>query len=76
MAVGVGAATFFCYFFSACWLFIFIADDIKEDLVVFNTDVISFENGTDAKQSSDVEHRVKLMNQFCANVQTYTDAKE
>lgn len=63
---------FYQYLFGSGWLFIFIANDIKEDLAAFNTDVTIFENVTKNRD----EHRFKLTNKFCAIIQLYTDAKE
>lgn len=70
-ALGLVGAPFLSYLCGSCWLFIFIADDIRASLVTFGTDVILDENATNTKRRSDA-----LMNKFCAAVQTYTDAKE
>lgn len=72
--VGLAIVPFFVYLVGACWLFIFIADDIKEDLRAFNSNEITIEHATKTNKANDNQH-VKLMNRFCAIVQLYTDAK-
>lgn len=73
--VGFEAIAFFSYLFGSCWLFVFIADDITNDLITFKTHMIPVENAIKTKRNKD-EHRVQLMKRFCAIVQIYTDAKE
>lgn len=63
---------FFNYLFGSCYLFIFIADDITKDLRTFNTAVAA---STETK-SSNASNRAELINQFCAVIQFYADAKE
>lgn len=53
--------------FGSCWLFIFIAEDITEDVAAFNiASVARKPNG----------NRAKLTKRFCDLVQTYSDAKQ
>lgn len=52
--------------FGSCWLFIFIVEDVTQDVVAFNIAakaVVSNGNGTE------------LTNRFCDTVQIYSDAK-
>lgn len=74
-ALGLAFMPYFTYLTGSCWFFIFIADEIKTDMIAFNTEVVIVENAINPKKTSS-EHRIELMNQFCATVQIYTDAKE
>lgn len=69
-AVFFAVIPFFSYLFGSCCLFICIADDIREDLTVFN--ILTAHTA----KKSDVENRVELMNRYRSNVQVYLDAKQ
>lgn len=49
-----------------CWLFIFIAEDITNDLATFNTFIKATSNGS----------IIKLTEHFCDLIQIYSDAKQ
>lgn len=58
-------AQFLTLVFGSCWLFMFMAEDITQDVVAFNFIATT---ATD-------ENCAELMSQFCDLVQIYTDAK-
>lgn len=66
-----GCATYsFCipilsFIFVSCWLFVFIAADITEDLQAFN-------NGDKVAN----ENQIEKLKRFCDVVKIYTDAKQ
>lgn len=70
-AVFLGVIAFFNYLFGSCLLFIAIADDITEDLTIFNESITDC-----AVHVPNAENRVELMNRFRSNIQTYLDAKQ
>lgn len=73
--VALAYVPFCIYLLGSCWLFYFIADDVKSDLTAFNIDV----NAIEAAATADAPHvgtRSELLSQFCAVVQIYTDAKQ
>lgn len=49
---------------AACWFFIFMVDDIKKDLIVFNNGLKGRKNWMDQ------------MKRYCDNMHIYSDAKE
>lgn len=53
-------------FFASCWLFMFIAEDITQDVLKFNTIVTTTSDETCAE----------LTKRFCDTVHIYSDAKE
>lgn len=55
---------FFSFIFGSSWLFIFIADDIRKDLIDFNCSKITH------------QQRAKVMKHFCAIVRLCLDAKQ
>lgn len=55
---------FFGFYFGSCWLFVFIAGDITQDLVAFNKGELVNRN------------RVEKMTRFCDIIRIYSDAKQ
>lgn len=69
VAIGVPLLPFFIYLFASCWIFYFIANDIRKDLTAFYVDV-------KIVRTWNAEKRTELMKQFIAIVQIYGDAKQ
>lgn len=53
--------------FGSCWLFIFMADDITQDVVAFNIATMT---------TTSHENRTDLTKRFCDMVHIYSDAKQ
>lgn len=64
---------FFKYLIGSFWLFIYIAEDIKSDLIAFNDNVASKTATTTATPNA--QNRIELLDQFCAVAKVYEDAK-
>lgn len=59
---------FASYLLASCWLFIFVAGDIAEDLQEFNVAVAA---KTDSQSKTLTTH-----DEFCGIIQTHTDARQ
>lgn len=58
---------FFNLIFGSSWLFIFMAEDITNDLTVFN----AYSETTEA-----TENRAEKTKRFCVTIQLYSDTKQ
>lgn len=59
--IAIPNVSFFC---SSCWLFIFVADDITNDLMAFN------------RVKAKKENLVPKLKRFCEIIQIHSDAKQ
>lgn len=66
IVVGSIYAQFLNFVFGACWLFIFIVEDITKDVAGFSNVITTIKD----------EDRSKLTERFCHIVQIFSDAKQ
>ena len=62
----VTATIFVSFYGASSWLFIYMAEDIKNDMAEFN-DIVKTQENVD---------RAELMERFCNIIQLYSDAKQ